>query len=78
MGDFDFGEEHLKFMFERWKVNEHLADTEKLGGENLASAEELIQQAQWFENRLNRYMGNLEKWMEGANSALKKLDNQDE
>jgi hypothetical protein len=77
MGDFDFGEEHLKFMFERWKVMENLKVTEKLGKDHIESADEFIQNAQWLETRLNKYMGNLEKWMEGSRSKLNRMDETD-
>ncbi|WP_223700643.1 hypothetical protein [Sutcliffiella deserti] len=71
MSEYDFGEEHLKFMFERWRIKAKLAETEKQGEKNITSAEELIQQADWLESRLNRYMGNLENWMEGSKEKLK-------
>ncbi|MGD6833506.1 hypothetical protein ACQCT5_15150 [Sutcliffiella halmapala] len=77
MGDFDFGEEQLKFMFERWKVMENLKETEKLGKDHIASAEDFIMNAQWLEARLNKYMGNLEKWMEGSRSKLDGMDQTD-
>lgn len=74
MGDFDFGEEHLKFMFERWKVVENLKNTEKNGEANIANIEEINQQALWFETRLNRYMKNLENWIEGTDREMKNMD----
>lgn len=74
MGDFDFGEEHLKFMFERWKVFENLKETQKSGKAGIADAERFMQQARWFESRLNRYIGNLENWMEGTSSKMNDLD----
>ncbi|WP_078381371.1 hypothetical protein [Sutcliffiella halmapala] len=78
MSEFDFGEEHLKFMFERGKVNENLAEVEKFGGKNIKSAEDLIKQAQWFEIRLNRYVGSLEMWMEGTKRKLDKIETDEE
>lgn len=77
MGDFDFGEEHLKFMFERWKVMENLKETERLGKDHIASADEFIMNAQGLETRLNKYMGNLEKWMEGSRRKVDGMDETD-
>jgi hypothetical protein len=70
MSEFDFGEEQLKFLFERWKVQEGIAETDKQARENINNSEEGLQQLRMLEARLNKYIGNLERWMEGKASTI--------
>ncbi len=69
MSEFDFGEEHLKFLFERWKVHEGLTETDKQAKINIKSADDGFVQIQQLEARINKYIGNLERWMEGKAST---------
>lgn len=70
MSEFDFGEEHLKFLFERWKVQDGLAETDKQAKLNINSADEGFVHVQQLEARMNKYIGNLERWMEGKASTV--------
>ncbi|WP_339149704.1 MULTISPECIES: hypothetical protein [unclassified Sutcliffiella] len=69
MSEFDFGEEHLKFLFERWKVHEGLTEADKQAKLNIKSADEGFAHIQQLEARMNKYIGNLERWMEGKVST---------
>ncbi|MCG1020161.1 hypothetical protein [Sutcliffiella horikoshii] len=69
MSEYDFGEEHLKFLFERWKVNEGLTETDKQAKLNIKSADEGFAHIQQLEARMNKYIRNLERWMEGQAST---------
>ncbi|KMJ58188.1 hypothetical protein AB685_09735 [Bacillus sp. LL01] len=70
MSEFDFGEEHLKFLFERWKVHEGLAETDKLAKADITSMDDAFKQMQLLESQMNRDIGNLERWMEGEASSV--------
>ncbi|NLP50767.1 hypothetical protein [Bacillus sp. RO1] len=70
MSEFDFGEEHLKFLFERWKVDEGISEAGKQAKINISTADEGFMYLQQLEARMNKYIGNLERWMEGKASTV--------
>ncbi|WP_226682738.1 hypothetical protein [Sutcliffiella horikoshii] len=79
MSEFDFGDEHLKFLFERWKVDEGIAEAGKQAKMNIQSADEGFMHVQQLEARMKKYIGNLERWMEGkANTVGPDFEDEDE
>ncbi|CAG9620471.1 hypothetical protein [Sutcliffiella rhizosphaerae] len=77
MSKFDFGEEQLKFLFERWNMNGNLSELDKQAKANIKTTEEGYQHLLDIEARMKKYMVNLEKWVEG-NSNTSKDDNEEE
>ncbi|TYS65755.1 hypothetical protein FZC76_17890 [Sutcliffiella horikoshii] len=70
MSEFDFGDEHLKFLFERWKVDEGITEAGKQAKINISTADEGFMYVQQLEAKMNKYIGNLERWMEGKASTV--------
>ncbi|WP_010192908.1 hypothetical protein [Bacillus sp. m3-13] len=70
MSEFDFGEEHLKFLFERWKVDEGITEAGKQAKINISTADEGFMHVQQIEAKMKKYIGNLERWMEGKASTV--------
>ncbi|QFT88437.1 hypothetical protein FIU87_07260 [Bacillus sp. THAF10] len=54
MSEFDFGEEHLRFLFDRWGIEEGLGKANNLNQDFIS-----------FEEKLNKHISDLEKWLEG-------------
>lgn len=77
MSKYDFGEEQLRFIFERWQINEQLADTEKIERETDENAEGNIEKIEWLEGRLHNYMEKLENWAEGKEVELENIFKQE-
>ncbi|MGD6775867.1 hypothetical protein ACQCT3_13100 [Sutcliffiella horikoshii] len=70
MSEFDFGDEHLKFLFERWKIDEGITETGKQAKINISTADEGFMHVQQIEAKMKKYIGNLERWMEGKASTF--------
>ncbi|MDX5476626.1 MAG: hypothetical protein LPK00_13915 [Bacillaceae bacterium] len=63
MSKFDLGEEHLRYIFEKMKMNQLSSNVEKSDESIFQQTEEAVESMEDLERKLNLYMRRLERWM---------------
>ncbi|WP_100333866.1 hypothetical protein [Bacillus alkalisoli] len=63
MSKFDIGEEHIRYIFEKFKMNQLTSNAEQSEKTVFQQSEEVMESVEHLEKKLNNYMKRLEKWM---------------
>lgn len=63
MSKFDLGEEHLRYIFEKMKMDQLSSSVEKSDDSIFQQTEEAVESMEDIERKINHYMRRLERWM---------------